>query len=300
MTPTAFESETPVGAPQTPTHPPTGQRRLPREPLVVIEPSRSTPLNLRELWSYRELLYSLTRRDIKVRYKQTALGVAWAILQPLFMMVVFSLFFGRLAGIPSDNIPYPLFAYAGLLPWTFFSNAVTNSGNSIVGSAHLITKVYFPRMIVPGATVAAALLDFLIAFVILILLMFYYRVTPSWHIFLLPIFVALSTVLAFGVGMWFSALNVKYRDVRFALPFFIQVGMFVSPVIYPSSFIPGNLRWLIELNPLTGIIEGYRSSLFGQPFNWRAIGISAIVTLILLRYSIYTFRRMEKGFADII
>ena len=301
LNPTAPESNTQVVSPPTETHLQRGQWQLPDEPLVVIGPSGTgTPFNLRELWAYREVLYSLTRRDIKVRYKQTALGAAWAILQPLFMMVIFSLFFGRLAGIPSDNIPYPLFAYAGLLPWTFFSNALTNSGNSLVGSANLITKVYFPRMIVPGASVAAGILDLLIAFAILVVLMLYYRVGISWNILLLPVFVALTTLLAFSVGMWLSALNVKYRDIRFALPFFIQLGMFISPVIYPTSFVPERFRWLFELNPMTGIIEGYRSSLFGQPFNWRAIGIATLITLVHLRYSLYTFRRMEKSFADII
>jgi lipopolysaccharide transport system permease protein len=274
---------------------------LPEEPLVIIEPNKTwSALDLHDLWTFRELLYFLTWRDVKVRYKQTELGVAWAIIQPLFTMLVFTLFFGRLAGVPSDNVPYPVFAYAGLLAWTFFANAITNSGNSLVGSANLITKVYFPRMIIPGAAVAAGLVDFAIAFLIMVLLMIYYGVMVTWGILMFPVLVLLTTLLALGMGMWLSALNVKYRDVRFALPFLVQLWMFVSPVIYPASFLPEKYRWLLWLNPMTGIIEGYRSSLFGRPFNWTALAASAAITLILLIYSSYSFRRMEKSFADIV
>lgn len=274
---------------------------LPQEPLVIIEPNKTwSALDLRDLWAFRELLYFLTWRDVKVRYKQTELGVAWAIIQPLFTMLVFTLFFGRLAGVPSDNIPYPVFAYAGLLAWTFFANAITNSGNSLVGSANLITKVYFPRMIIPGAAVAAGLVDFAIAFVILIVLMIYYGVTVTWSILMFPVLVLMTTLLALGMGMWLSALNVKYRDVRFALPFLVQLWMFVSPVIYPASFLPAKYRWLLWLNPMTGIIEGYRSALFGRLFDWTALAVSTAITLMLLIYSAYSFRRMEKSFADIV
>jgi len=274
---------------------------LPDEPLVVIEPNRGwSALDLRDLWAFRELLYFLTWRDVKVRYKQTELGVAWAIIQPLFTMLIFTLFFGRLAGVPSDNVPYPIFAFAGLLAWTFFANAITSSGNSLVGSAHLITKVYFPRMIIPGAAVAAGLVDFAIAFVILVLLMFYYGVGITWNILMFPVMVLLTTLLALGTGMWLSALNVKYRDVRFALPFMVQLWMYLSPVIYPTSFLPAKLRSLLLLNPMTGIIEGYRSALFGRPFNWIALVVSAVITAVLLIYSSYSFRRMEKSFADIV
>ena len=277
------------------------EHSLPDKPLVTIEPGKGwASLELGDMWSYRELLYFLIWRDVKVRYKQTGLGVAWAIIQPLFTMIIFTLFFGRLAGVPSDNVPYPLFAYAGLLPWTFFSNAISNSGNSLVGSANLITKVYFPRMIIPGAAVAAGLVDFAIALIILILLMFYYGVILSWSILMFPVLVTLTTLLAVGVGMWLSALNVKYRDVRFALPFLVQLWMFVSPVIYPTSFLPVKFRWLLSLNPLTGIIEGYRSSLFGRRFDWTALAMSAAITLVLLVYASYSFRRMEKSFADIV
>ena len=271
------------------------------EPIFTIRPSSKwVALNLRDLWAYRELLYFLIWRDVKVRYKQTVLGVAWAVIQPLFAMLVFTLFFGKLAGVASDGIPYPLFAYAGLLPWTYFSNAVTSSGNSIVGSSHLITKVYFPRMIIPGAAVAAGLVDFAIAFVLLAGLMIYYGVAVTWNIAMLPPLVVLTALLALGVGMWTSALNVRYRDVRYALPFLIQLWMFATPIIYPSSIVPAKWRWAVALNPLVGIIEGYRSSLFGREFDWSALGLSSLVTIALLVYSAYSFRRMEKSFADIV
>ena len=274
---------------------------LPAQPLVTIEPSgRWGVFNLRDLWSYRELLYFLIWRDVKVRYKQTALGVAWAIIQPLFTMLIFTLFFGRLAGVPSDNVPYPVFAYAGLLPWTFFANAVSNSGNSLVGSANLITKVYFPRMIIPAAAVGAGLIDLGISFIVLIPLMIYYGISVTWSFLMFPVVVLLTALLALGVGMWSSALNVKYRDVRFALPFLIQLWMFVSPVIYPTSFLPQRWRLLFAMNPMTGIIEGYRSALFGHSFNWKAIAVATVITVAMLVYASFTFRRMEKSFADIV
>jgi lipopolysaccharide transport system permease protein len=239
-------------------------------------------------------------RDIKVRYKQTLLGAAWAIIQPLFTMLIFTLFFGKLAGMPSDGIPYPIFAYAGLLPWTFFSNAVTNSGNSLVGNSNLITKIYFPRMIIPMASVASGLLDFVIAFGLLVVLMFYYGVGLSINLLILPVLLVLTSLLAIGVGMWMSALNVKYRDVRYALPFLVQLGMFASPIIYPLSLVPEKWRWLMALNPLAGQIEAYRSAFFGKPFDWLSLGVSAVLTFAVLVYSAYNFRRMEKSFADII
>lgn len=226
---------------------------LPEQPVVRIRPSRRwVALNLKDVWAYRELLYFLTWRDVKVRYKQTLLGVAWAIIQPLFAMLIFWLFFGKLAGIPSDGIPYPLFAFAGLLPWMFFSNAVTASGNSLVGSSHLITKVYFPRMIIPGAAVAAGLVDFAISFTILIVLMIYFSAVVTWQVMMLPALVALTMLLAVGVGMLMSALNVKYRDVRHALPFMIQLWMFATPIIYPVSIVPENWRWVLALNRSQG------------------------------------------------
>jgi lipopolysaccharide transport system permease protein len=274
---------------------------LPENPLVIIEPKKGrVPIDLRDLWHFRDLFYILTLRDIKVRYKQTMLGAAWAVLQPLTTMLIFWLFFGRLAGMPSDGVPYPLFAFAGLLPWIFFSNAVTNSGNSLVGSSNLVTKVYFPRLIIPAASVAAGLLDLAISFVVLALMMIWFGVGPTMSITLLPFLVVLTCLLAIGVGMWMSALNVKYRDIRYALPFLIQLGMFATPIIYPASLIPEKWRSLIAINPLSGQIEAYRAVLFGKQIDWLALGISAVITLGVLFYSVYTFKRMERTFADLI
>jgi lipopolysaccharide transport system permease protein len=268
---------------------------------IVIQPGSSAfELGLHDLWSYRELLYFLTWRDIKLRYKQTVLGAAWAIIQPLFTMLLFTLFFGRLAHIPSDNIPYPLFTYAALLPWTFFANAVTTSANSLVGNTSLITKVYFPRIIIPGAPVLAGLVDLAIAFVLLVPLFLYYQVALTSQVLFLPVFICLATLLAFGVGMLMAALNVKYRDIRYTLPFMIQLWLFASPVIYPLSIVPAKWAWLLKLNPLTGIIEGIRSSLFGRPFDWTAISTSLAVSLLILCFSAYFFRRTEDSFADVI
>jgi len=275
---------------------------LPDKPLVVIEPSKSwVPLRLRDLWLFRELLYFLTWRDVKVRYKQTLLGAAWAILQPLLTMLIFTLLFGRLAGIKSDGIPYPAFAYSGLLIWTFLANAIANSGNSLVGSANLITKIYFPRMIIPGAAVGAGLVDLGLAFLILVGLMIHYRIAVTAAILIVPVLILLTALLALGVGMWLSALNVKYRDIRYALPFLIQLWMFVSPVIYPASLLSGKLRLVLLLNPVTGIIENFRVAIFGHgSFDWKALGLSTTITLLILVYSAYSFRRMERTFADIV
>lgn len=274
---------------------------VPDEPVVVIQPNSAfSLLKLADVWAYRELLYFLAWRDVKVRYKQTALGAAWAILQPLFMMVIFTIFFGRLAGVASAGVPYPLFALAGLVPWTFFSNSVTASSNSLVGSANLITKVYFPRLIVPASAMIAGLVDFVLAFVLLVALMLYYHVGVTMNLVFLPVLTLLMALFSLGVGTWMSALNVKYRDVRFALPFLIQLWMFVSSVILPSSAVPPKWRWLLLLNPMSGIIEGYRSSLFGLPFDWTAIGVASLITIALLFYSAYSFGRVEKSFADII
>jgi lipopolysaccharide transport system permease protein len=276
--------------------------QLPEEPLVVIEPSKSwVVLNLRDLWTYRELLYFLIWRDVKIRYKQTLLGAAWAIIQPLLTMLIFTLLFGRLAGIKSDGIPYPIFAYAGLLIWTFFANAVTNSGNSLVGSANLITKIYFPRMIIPGAAVGAGLVDLAIAFLIQIALMIYYHVAISSAILMVPVLILLATLLALGVGMWLSALNVKYRDIRYVIPFLIQLWMFASPVIYPESMLQGKLKYILRLNPLTGIIENFRVALIGHShFDWNSLALSAGITFLVLIYSAYSFRRLERSFADVV
>ena len=274
----------------------------PSLPPIVIDSSASgVGLDLKSLWTYRELLYFLIWRDVKVRYKQTALGVLWVILQPLVMMLIFTVLFGQLGNIPSEGIPYSLFAFAGLLPWTFFSGAVSLSSNSVVNSANLITKVYFPRLIVPIAAVGATLVDLALSFGVLALLMAYRHQAPSINLLMLPLLVLLLILVALGFGILMSALNVKYRDVRIALPFLIQVWFFASPVIYPLSLVPPKVRWAVTLNPLSGIIEGFRVALYGhRNFDWVSLSISAIVTLLLMVCAVYTFRKMESGFADIV
>lgn len=271
-------------------------------PITIIEPKKGwIPIDLKEIWNYRELLYFLTKRDIKVRYKQTVLGGLWAIIQPVFTMVVFTLFFGRLAKMPSDGIPYPIFVYAGLLPWTYFANALSTSGNSLVGSANLITKVYFPRLIIPASASLAGLLDFFIAMLVMGAMMIYYQVVPSIGILLFPFLVGLTFLCAVGVGLWLSALNVQYRDIRYVIPFLIQLWMFVSPVIYPVSMVPQKYQWLLALNPMGGVIEAYRASLLGHmPINWFLLGLSTAIIIILFLSGLYYFRRMEKTFADVI
>jgi lipopolysaccharide transport system permease protein len=268
------------------------------EPLFVVDADKtSIGLSPKDLWAHRELLYFLTWRDVKVRYKQTVLGAVWALLQPLLLMLIFTFVFGRLVGVKSGGVPYPLFAYAGLLPWTFFANAVTNSGNSLIGNTNLIKKVYFPRIIIPAAAVAAGLVDLGIGFLLLIALMAYYGAGLHASLLLLPLLIVLVTLLALGVGMWMSALNVKYRDVRYALPFLIQVWLFASPVIYP---VPERWRWLLALNPMTGVVQGFRAAFFGQPVDWGTLGLSSVIILLILVYSTFTFSRMERSFADVI
>jgi len=298
---TVFDSSAPVSPRASAQAPIELHHNVVDLPPIILEPSRSwVSLNLRDLWIYRELLYFLTLRDVKVRYKQTILGVAWVVMQPLLTTIIFTVFLGLLVKVPSDGIPYPLFAYAGLLPWTFFSGAVANSSNSLVGSAHLITKVYFPRMIIPGAAVGARLVDFAISAVILVGLMIYYGVGLTWSILMLPALVLLIMLLTLGLGMWTSALNVKYRDVGVALPVLIQLGMYVSPVLYPLSLVPERWRLVYSLNPLVGILENFRAALLGKEFNWSALLISVVITLVVLVYASYDFRRMERGFADIV
>jgi lipopolysaccharide transport system permease protein len=269
--------------------------------LVVIEPAKSSAaLDLRALWAYRELLYFLVWRDLKVRYKQAALSVAWVVMQPVLTALIFTVTLGKLAGVPSDGAPYPVFVFAGLLPWGYFSSAVLNGSNSLVGSSNLITKVYFPRVIVPLAAVGARLVDMGVSCVILLALMLYYDVPLTWRLALLPGLVALVTLLALGVGMWLSALNVRYRDVGVALPVLMQLWMYLSPVVYPVSLVPEKWRLVYSLNPLVGIIEGFRASVLGRGLDWRALAVSAAVTAGLLVYSSYAFRRMERSFADVI
>ncbi len=272
-----------------------------RAPHVVIKSEESgVQLNLGDLWAYRELLYFLTLRDIKVRYKQTLLGATWVVIQPLFMMLIVTLVFNRFARLDAGEMPYPLFAYAGLLLWVFFSNAVTNGTNSLTSNTNLITKVYFPRLFVPAAAVGAGLVDLGIASFVLAALAAYYGVTLTMNALLLPVFVVLATLLALGVGVLVSALTVKYRDLRHALPFVMQFWMFASPVIYPSSIVPERWRWILVANPLAGILEGFRAALTGRAFDWRAIAVSALITLVLLVCAVYVFRRTEDTFADVI
>jgi lipopolysaccharide transport system permease protein len=273
-----------------------------QSPIVNIEPSKSwVSLELGELWKYRELLYFLVWRDIKVRYKQTVLGAAWAIIQPLFTMLVFSLFFGRLAKIPSDGIPYPLFTFAALVPWTFFANGLNQSSNSLVASANLLKKVYFPRLASPIATVLAGVVDFVLAFVVLLALMAFYGTTPTIHVLWTPLFLLLALVTSLGVGLWLAALNVKYRDVRYIVPFIIQVWMFSTPIVYPSSLLPGAWRTIYGLNPMVGVVEGFRWALLGSNnAPGLIIVLSSIAALLILVGGAFYFRHMEKSFADIV
>ena len=271
-----------------------------RSTVQVIENSRWTGFELRDLWVHRELFYFLSWRDIKIRYKQTALGASWAILQPLVSMVVFTILFGRLARVPSEGEPYAIFSYAGLLPWNFFTTAVTNASNSLVNTTNLVTKVYFPRLLVPTAAVGAALVDISIASVMLFAIMPIYGVRFQASLVMLIPLTALAALTAAAIGIWTSALNVKYRDIRYALPFAIQILMFLTPVIYPVSFLPAGWRWVLRLNPLSGIIEGFRDAIFGRPFNIDGLAISAGITLGLLLAAAYVFKRMEGEFADVI
>jgi len=272
-------------------------------PHLVIQPSRGwVSLKLRELWEYRELLYFLTWRDIKVRYKQTVLGAAWAIIQPFMTMVVFSLFFGKLAAIPSDGVPYPIWSYAALVPWTFFASGLTMSSNSLVSSANLIKKVYFPRLTIPIATVLSGVIDFVLAFIVLLILMLLYGILPTANIIFLPYFILLAFVTSLGVGLWLSAMNVQFRDIRYVVPFLTQFWLFATPVAYPSSLIQNEtLRALYGINPMAGVVEGFRWTLLGtDTAPGTMIVISSIAALLLLISGLFYFRRMEKTFADMV
>ncbi|MBT4430742.1 MAG: ABC transporter permease [Nitrospinaceae bacterium] len=270
--------------------------------VTIIQPPKGlVSLGLKELWEYWELLYFLTWRDIKVRYKQTLLGGLWAILQPFCMMVVFSLFFGKLAQIPSDGVPYPIFAYAGLLPWTFFSKGMTDSANSLVGSQNLITKVYFPRLVIPISSVLSGVVDFFLAFTVLIGMMVYYEIYPSMAIFFLLPLLLLALVSSLGVGLWLSAVNVKYRDVRYTLPFLVQFWLFATPVAYPSSLLSEPWRTVYGINPMVGVVEGFRWALLGAGSAPGAmIAVSSLVSIIIFVSGMYYFRKMERVFADIV
>jgi lipopolysaccharide transport system permease protein len=276
-------------------------RGLDKPPITIIRPpSGWVPVNLRELWEYRELLYTFALRDIKVRYKQTALGAAWAVIQPFFMMVVFTLFFGRLAGIPSEGIPYPIFSYAALLPWTLFAEGLTRSTSSMISNANIMTKVYFPRLVMPTSGVLSPLVDFAIAFGILLGMMIYFGFVPTIHVIWLPAFILLALLTSLGVGLWLSALNVQYRDFQYTIPFLIQLWLFASPVVYPSSMLPEPYRMIYGLNPMAGVIEGFRWALLGTSPPSAMFWVSVAVVLALVISGAFYFKRMEQSFADVV
>ncbi|MBN1980597.1 MAG: ABC transporter permease [Chitinivibrionales bacterium] len=274
----------------------------PHLPITVVENQKGwMALNCKELWHYRELFYFLTKRDILVRYKQTVLGVLWALIQPIMTMVVFTIFFGRMAKIPSDGIPYPLFVYAGLLPWTYFSNGLSQSATSLLSNVNLITKIYFPRLILPTSRAIAGLIDFSLSLLILGAMMIYYRYTPTPAILLLPVLILLLFMSVLSFGYWLAALNVQMRDIQYTIPFLLQIWMFISPVIYPVSIVKGKYYWLYMLNPMSGIIHSFRAVLLGtMPINWTLLGCSTIIIIILFLTGLQFFRRMESGFADVI
>ena len=278
----------------------------PEMPTTVIEPSRGwASLGLRDVWEYRELLYFLAWRDVKVRYKQTILGVLWVILQPLVSMAIFTVLFGILLKVPSGDVPYPLFAFAGLLPWNYFSQALNRSSTSVVNSAHLITKIYFPRLVIPLSGVLSSLVDFAIAFGVLVALMLVYRIVPTARILILPALILLAMVTALGFGLWLSALNVKYRDVNYLLPFLIQIWMYMTPVVYGSNLIPERFRFLLSLNPMTGVVEGFRWALLGPAavgdyLSGTLLGVSVGIALVVVVSGAFFFRTTERSFADIV
>jgi lipopolysaccharide transport system permease protein len=281
--------------------PPAAPAPAPAAP-TIIEPSQGwVAPHLREVWEYRELLYFLVWRDIKVRYKQTALGASWAIIQPFLTMVVFSLFFGHLGKIPSDGIPYPIFAFSALVPWTFFANGLTQSSNSLVGSGSLISKVYFPRLIIPLASVFSGIVDFAIAFLVMLAMMLYYGLIPSLNVIWLPLFLLLALVTSLGVGLWLSALNVEYRDVRYVVPFITQFWLLATPIAYPSSLLHEPWRTIYGLNPMVGVVEGFRWALLrSNSAPGPLVAVSATAALVILLTGAFYFRRMEKTFADIV
>jgi len=273
--------------------------------ITDIEPARGWfDLDLKDFWTYRELLYFLTWRDVKVRYKQTAIGVLWAVLQPVLTTAIFTVIFSTLARFESQSVPYPLFALSGLMIWLFVFNSISFAANSLVGNSNLVTKIYFPRLIVPVSATLSGLFDLLFSFLVLAVLMIYYvsksALVLSWQLALVPAFVLLAVLLSVGLGNLFSALNVRFRDVKFALPFALQVWMFASPVFYPPEILSEKARFVLAFNPLTGILQGFRASLFGAPYDWLTIGISAAMTFLLVLLSLFVFKRMEDDFADMI
>ena len=286
------------------------QQDTTEEMVFFIRPSRGwTAINIKELWHFRELIYFLIWRDIKVRYKQTALGAAWAILQPFLTMVVFTIFFGKLAKVPSDNVPYPIFSYTGLLPWGLFSKALTDAGHSLVSHRAMITKVYFPRLVIPFASVLSGVVDFVLAFIVLIGMMIYYHYVPEGvyqlhltpAVFTLPLFLVLALITALGVGLWLSALNVIYRDINYILPFLTQFWLFITPIAYPSSMIPKKWQLLYAINPMTGVVEGFRWALLGtETAPGPILAVSTIIALVILVTGLFYFQRMERTFADTV
>jgi len=271
-------------------------------PTVVVQASKGwLRPDFRAIWDYRELLYFLVWRDVKVRYKQTAIGAAWAICQPLLTMMIFAVIFGRFAKIPSNNVPYPIFALAGLLPWTYFSQSITRSGGSLVADANLIRRIYFPRLIIPASAVVAPLVDLALSFLILLVMMAWYRVVPDWAVLTLPLFICLAVCAALGVSLWLSALNVRYRDVGHAIPFLVQFWMYASPIAYPLSLIPRRWHVLYSLNPMVAVVEGFRWGLLGKGSpELEAILTGTVVALVLLLSGLVFFKRMERSFADIV
>lgn len=269
--------------------------------VTVIEPPRGWHmLDWRELWAYRELLWVLTARDVKVRYKQSVLGAGWAIIRPFTTMVIFSVVFGQLAKMPSDGMPYPVFVYAALLPWTFFSTAITTSAQSLVGSSHLVSKVYFPRLIIPLASAGAGLVDLLISTAILLLMMLWYGVGWSWNLLAAPLLLLAVVFAALGIGTLLSALTVAYRDFTHITPFLVQIWMYVTPVVFPVSLVPKEWQWLLYLNPMTGLVEGFRSAFLGKPFDLSGLAVSLAVAVALFAIGVAYFERVERRFADII
>lgn len=274
-----------------------------KEETLIIEPGRAEAHYWRDLWQYRELFLVLAWRDVSVRYKQTLIGIAWAVLRPFLTMVVFTVVFGKVAKLPSDGrVPYALMVFAGMLPWYLFSSALGGAADSLVGNANLIGKVYFPRIIIPAATIVTALIDFLISLVILIGLMLWYRFAPGWQILLLPAFVVLAVLASLGFGLWITALNIKYRDFRYVIPFILQIGLYISPVGFSSGIVPGRWRLLYSLNPMVGVIDGFRWCILGgeSPLYGPAFGLSLVVVVFFLWLGIRQFRNTEKTFADLI
>jgi lipopolysaccharide transport system permease protein len=270
--------------------------------ITRIEPSRGwIALKLSELWEYRELLYFLVWRDIKVRYKQSVLGGAWAIIQPLFTMVIFSIFFGKLAKMPSDGIPYPIFSYAALVPWSFFANGLSQASNSLVGSSNLIKKVYFPRMAIPIASVLGGIVDFVLAFAMLVGMIFYYGMIPTWNVIWLPFFLLIAFITSLGVSLWLSAMYVQFRDVRHVISFLTQIWLFATPIAYPSSLLAEPWRTFYGINPMTGVVEGFRWALLGtKTAPGPMVIVSSLVALAVLISGAFYFRRLEKTFADVV